>query len=88
MTPLLPADFTQPSLQTILRINLDGTRVFSLGFVIVGRSFLLMAKRKEQPFSCVKIAALSWCILLLSRRYLPDKLELSSQPIISINIFR
>ena len=25
MTPLLPADFTQPSLQTILRINLDGT---------------------------------------------------------------
>ena len=23
--PLLPADFTQPSLQTILRINLDGT---------------------------------------------------------------
>ena len=25
MTPLLPADFIQPSLQTILRINLDGT---------------------------------------------------------------
>ena len=25
MTPLLPADFTQPSLQIILRINLDGT---------------------------------------------------------------
>ena len=23
--PLLPADFIQPSLQTILRINLDGT---------------------------------------------------------------
>ena len=28
MTPLLPADFTQPSLQTILRINLDGTFTF------------------------------------------------------------
>ena len=26
MTPSLPADFTQPSLQTILRINLDGTQ--------------------------------------------------------------
>ena len=25
MTPLLPVDFTQPSLQIILRINLDGT---------------------------------------------------------------
>ena len=25
MTPLLPADFTQPSLQIILRIILDGT---------------------------------------------------------------
>ena len=25
--PLLPADFTQPSLQTILRINLDGTKL-------------------------------------------------------------
>ena len=25
--PLLPADFTQPSLQTILRITLDGTRM-------------------------------------------------------------
>ena len=35
--------------------------------------------RKEQPFSCVKIAALSWCILLLSRRYLPDKLEVVSE---------
>ena len=28
----------------------SSSRVFSLGFVIVGRSFLLMAKRKEQPF--------------------------------------
>ena len=25
--PLLPADFTQPSLQIILRINLDGTKM-------------------------------------------------------------
>ena len=31
MTPLLPADFIQPSLQTILRINLDGTRTALFG---------------------------------------------------------
>ena len=53
----------------------SSSRVFFLGFVMVGRSFLIIGKRKEQAFSCVKIAALSWCILLLSRRYLPDKLE-------------
>ena len=53
----------------------SSSRVFSLGFVMGGRSFLLMGKRKEQPFSCGKIAALGWCILLLSGRYLPDKLE-------------
>ena len=57
----------------VLKVN--SSRVFSLGFVMGGRSFLIIGKRKEQPFSCVKIAALSWCILLLSRRYLPDKLE-------------
>ena len=35
---------------------------FSLGFVMGGRSFLLMGKRKEQPFSWWKIAALGGCI--------------------------
>ena len=30
--PLLPADFTQPSLQIILRINLDGTLMLGLPF--------------------------------------------------------
>ena len=29
----------------------SSSRVFSLGFVIVGRSFLIIGKRKEQPFS-------------------------------------
>ena len=32
----------------------NSSRVFSLGFVIAGRSFLLMGKRKEQPFSVRK----------------------------------
>ena len=31
---------------------------FSLGFVMAGRPFLLMGKRKEQPFSWLEIAAL------------------------------
>ena len=35
MTPLLPADFTQPeNLQTILRTNLDGTESISCTHVI------------------------------------------------------
>ena len=29
----------------------SSSRVFSLGFVMVGRSFLPVGKRKEQPFS-------------------------------------
>ena len=33
-------------------------------------------QKKRAATFCVKIATLSWCILLLSRRYLPDKLEL------------
>ena len=35
MTPLLPADFTQPSLQTNLRINLDGTTGICILLAIV-----------------------------------------------------
>lgn len=36
--PLLPADFTQPSLQIILRINLDGTRTKGLKSLLSLRS--------------------------------------------------
>ena len=36
MTSLLPADFTQPSLQTFLRINLDGTRERDSAVILFG----------------------------------------------------
>ena len=36
---------------------------------------LLDTRKKRAAVFCTKIAALSWRILLLSRRYLPDKLE-------------
>ena len=39
-------------LSSISAVN--SSRVFSLGFVMGGRSFLLMGKRKEQPFSVRK----------------------------------
>ena len=48
----------------------NASRVFSLGFVIVGRSFLIIGKRKEQPFSCVKIAALNRWFTILECQYL------------------
>ena len=48
----------------------SSSRVFSLGFVIVGRSFLIIGKRKEQPFSCVKIAALNRWFTILECQYL------------------
>jgi hypothetical protein len=36
-------------LSSISAVN--SSRVFSLGFVMAGRSFLPVCKRKEQPFS-------------------------------------
>ena len=51
--PLLPADFTQPSLQTILRINLDGT-FFLYHFVEVGEEVTAADQIARDGYAYVK----------------------------------